>query len=128
MDIKLKTPVQFSASTVEFDERLPSVKFEINLLVEKFCYSISVNIVCWVECAVFDSFINALRLGGDALIKDMSDEFSIAINSEKNRLIWSCSKIDAYGNLARASGEEVLSEDDKSRITSAFENYPRWWL
>lgn len=127
MDINIDGPIRVSLDVIEFDERIPSVKLLVDVLAEKFGCSVSVNTTCWVECTAFDSFVDLLRAGKTALISDMSNDFSLAVDSERSKLVWSYARTDISGNVMRAGGEELLVEGAKDRILLAFENYPKWW-
>jgi len=127
MDIDIVSPIGISIDVVEFDERIPLMKFIVKVFVEKFECSISVNTACWVECAAFDSFLGQLKLGGEAKFQDINKDFSLWIDVEKSRLIWSCIKRDVAGNTMGANGEEFLIEGAIDRILEAFESYPQWW-
>ena len=127
MDIYIECPIRVSITVVEFDERVPSMKFSVEVFVEKFDCSMSIKKTCWIECAIFDSFIKSLRCGRDARIEDMGKEFSLFVDAGNSQLIWSCTKEDIASNTIAASGEEVLLEGAKERILQAFEGYPRWW-
>ncbi|MGS1010523.1 hypothetical protein [Achromobacter anxifer] len=116
-----------SMDVIEFDEKIPSIKIAVNLAVEKFGRSVSVNMTCWVECAVFDLFIDSLKNDKTASIKDMSDEFFISVDVERNGFVWSCSSADFNGNVMKAEGEESLADDAKGMILTAFESFPKWW-
>lgn len=127
MDINIDSPIRVSINVVEFDEHIPSVKLLVDVFSEKFGCSISVNTTCWVECVVFDSFVDLLKSGKTALIADMSNDFSLAVDVERSKLVWSYTKTDISGNVMRASGEEFLAEGASDRILLAFESYPKWW-
>lgn len=127
MDINIDSPIRVSINVIEFDEHIPSIKLLVDVLDEKFGCSVSVNTTCWLECAAFDSFVDLLRAGKTALISDMSNDFSLVVDAERSKLVWSYAKTDISGNIMRAGGEELLVEGAKNRILSAFENYPKWW-
>lgn len=97
------------------------------MFVEKFDCSVLIKKTCWVECAIFDSFIESLRRGCGARIEDIDKEFSLVVDAGSGKLIWSCIKKDIAGNTIAANGEEGLLEGAKERILQAFEGYPRWW-
>lgn len=127
MDIYIEGPIRVSIIVVEFDERVPSMRFSVEVFVEKFDCSMLIKKTCWVECAIFDSFIESLRCGRNARVEDMGKEFSLFVDAGNSKLIWSFTKEDIVGNTLAASGEEVLLEGAKERILQAFEGYPRWW-
>ena len=127
MDINIDNPVRLFINVIEFDEKVPSIKLLVDVLAEKFGCSVSVNTTCWVECAVFDSFVGLLRSGQTALISDMSSDFSLVVDVERGKLAWSYGREDVNGNVVRAGGEDILAEGAQDQILLAFENYPKWW-
>lgn len=42
---------------------------------------------CWVECAVFDAFVDMLKRGRVARIEDMNNDFSLLVDVENKN--WS---------------------------------------
>ncbi|WP_431080264.1 hypothetical protein [Pseudomonas thivervalensis] len=127
MDIQIDSPIRVAIKLVEFDEHIPSIKFSVEMLVEKFEFSFSISMSCWVECAVFDSFVDMLKQGRVARIEDMNNDFSLLVDVENNKLVWSCVKKDVAGGSIGVAGEEVLVDGAGDRILQAFESYPKWW-
>ncbi|WLG22501.1 hypothetical protein PSH91_22665 [Pseudomonas sp. FP1154] len=127
MDIQIDSPIRVAINLVEFDEHIHSIKFFVEIVVDKFEFSFSVSMGCWVECAVFDAFVDMLKRGRVARIEDMNNDFSLLVDVENKKLVWSCVKRDVAGNAIGAGGEEVLVDGAANRIKQAFESYPKWW-
>ena len=127
MDIYLNGPIEIALDVIEFDEHLPSIKLRVGIVAEKFDGSISVNTCCWVECAVFDLFVESLKSGKDALFHDMSNGLSVSVSAEDHKMAWFYTSTDIDSNEMRAGGNEFLADGDRERIISAFEYFPRWW-
>ncbi|MBI6622018.1 hypothetical protein YA0783_27430 [Pseudomonas corrugata] len=127
MDIKIDNPIRVGMSLIEFDDRIPSIKFSVELCVEKFEFSFSVNMTCWIECAVLDTFVDMLKRGRIARIQDMNNDFSLVFDCENNKLVWSCVKRDVSGNVINTGGEEALADGAMATVLQEFENYPKWW-
>lgn len=127
MDIAIESPVRISMNVIEFDEHVPSMRLALSIVVKKFSGTFSVDAVCWMECSEFDAFMASIRSGENAKIVDMNREFSILIDVENVRFLWSLSKKDIEGGVVEASGNEILRDGDRERILSAFESYPKWW-
>ncbi|WP_168386392.1 hypothetical protein [Erwinia amylovora] len=127
MDIEISNPINITLDVVELDEHLPSMKFNIAIRVNKFGYSSDVNSDLWVECQCFDLFIDNMRKGNTAVLKDMNGFFELQVNPAQNWLEWSCSKEDLDGYITSAKGREKLTDASKCVIYEAFNDYPKWW-
>lgn len=126
MDINIDSPIKISMEVIEFDEKVPSVKFLVRVATEKFDRSVSVNMTCWMECAAFDSFILFLKSKKNASLKDMSGDFSISVDFDRSKLIWSYDRADVHGNVMRAGGDQILV-DGIEKVIMEFEDFPKWW-
>lgn len=127
MDIYLNGPIEIALDVIEFDEHLPSIKLRVGIVAGKFDGSISVNTCCWVECVVFDLFVESLKSGKDALFHDMSNGLSVLVSAEDHRMAWLYTSTDIDSNEMRAGSNEFLADGDREIIISAFESLPRWW-
>jgi hypothetical protein len=127
MDIKIDSPIRVGMSLLEFDDRIPSIRFFLELSVEKFEFSFSIKMSCWIECAVLDTFVDMLKRGKVARMQDMNNDFCLIVDCENNRLFWSSVKSDVSGNAINTGGEEALADGATSKILQEFENYPKWW-
>lgn len=52
MDIEITNPVNIKLDVIELDEHVPSLKFSVSILVEKFGYKAEVNTHFWIELSV----------------------------------------------------------------------------
>lgn len=127
MDIEINHPININLDAVELDEHIPSVKFSITIQVKKFNYSAEVNSQLWIECQIFDEFIDSMRRGDTAVLKDMNDFFELRVNTAQNWLEWSCAREDLEGNVISVQGKEKLTEQSKRTLYEAFNDYPKWW-
>ncbi|WP_434672570.1 hypothetical protein [Pseudomonas sp. R1-15] len=127
MDIKIDSPIRVGMSLLEFDDRIPSIRFFVELSVEKFEFSFSIKMSCWIECAVLDTFVDMLKRERVARMHDVNNDFSLVVDCENNRLLWSSVKRDVFGNAINTGGEEALANGATSKILQEFESYPKWW-
>ncbi|MDE1509050.1 hypothetical protein PWJ72_06210 [Serratia nevei] len=127
MDIEISSPINIKMDVMELDEHVPSLKFSITIRVEKFSYSSEVNSQLWIECQCFDDFVDSMRRGGIAVLKDMNGFFELRVNPAQSWLEWSCSKEDLEGYFASVQGKEKLTEQSMRTLYEAFNDYPKWW-
>lgn len=125
MDIEIKDPIEISMDVLEIDEHLPSMKFTIIINVRETYYSMAISSEIWVECSVFDAFVNSLKRKNKATLIDMDNLFQLVI--EPTQLAWCCSKINLDGRLIQGLGEASLTNDIQQKILDVFEDYPKWW-
>src|SRR5471030_3100709 len=99
MDIEIKGPIRIVLDTLELDEHIPSMKFDITFSVENFFYRLEVNFQIWVECQCFDEFVNGIKIGGMAILRDMDGLFELILDPIQGCLDWSCAKEDLDGYI-----------------------------
>ncbi|TNV09206.1 hypothetical protein FH968_23440 [Buttiauxella sp. B2] len=127
MDIEISSPINITMDVIELDEHVPSLKFSITIRVKKFSYSSEINSQLWIECQCFDDFIDNMRKGDTAVLKDMNDFFELRVNPMQNWLEWSCAREDMEGNITSANGKEKLTDQSKHSLYEVFNDYPKWW-
>ncbi|UTN96107.1 MULTISPECIES: hypothetical protein [Serratia] len=127
MDIEITSPISITLDVIELDEHIPSLKFNLAIQVNKFNYSLSVASQLWLECQCFDEFIDNIRNEDVAHLKDMNGGFELILNPVLGWLEWSCAKEDLDGYVTVSKGREKLTDEAKSAIYAAFNNYPKWW-
>jgi len=127
VDIEITSPINITLDVIELDEHIPSLKFNLAIQVNKFNYSLSVTSQLWLECQCFDEFIDNIRNEDIAHLKDMNGGFELILNPVLGWLEWSCAKEDLDGNVTVSKGREKLTDEAKSAIYAAFNNYPKWW-
>ncbi|MGB8663245.1 MAG: hypothetical protein WCD24_00550 [Serratia inhibens] len=127
MDIEITSPISITLDVIELDEHIPSLKFNLAIQVNKFNYSLSVASQLWLECQCFDEFIDNIRNEDIAHLKDMNGGFELILNPVLGWLEWSCAKEDLDGYVTVSKGREKLTDEEKSAIYAAFNNYPKWW-
>lgn len=127
MDIEITSPINITLDVIEFDEHIPSLKFNLAIQVDKFSYSLSVSSQVWLECQYFDEFIDNMRSDEIAHLRDVNGCFELIVNPVLGWLEWSCAKEDLHGYTTVSKGREKLTDDAKSVIYAAFNNYPKWW-
>lgn len=127
MDIEITKPINIALDVVELDDHIPSMKFNLTVNVKKFGYSSVTNAQVWIECKCIDEFINNIRDGNTAILKDMNGSFELLLNSHQGWLEWLCAKEDLEGYVTESKGREKLTDESKFAIYTAFNDYPRWW-
>ena len=127
MDIEITNPINLTLDVVELDEHIPSMKFNLTVQVKKISYISMVNAQLWIECKCIDEFINNIQDGNTALLNDMNGCFELLLNPSQNMLEWSCTKEDLEGYITVSKGREKLTDEAKSAIYIAFNDYPKWW-
>ncbi|MFA3761851.1 hypothetical protein V1951_12125 [Yersinia sp. 2544 StPb PI] len=127
MDIEITSPINITLDVIELDEHIPSLKFNLAIQVDKFSYSLNVSSQVWLECQCFDEFIDNIRNDDIAHLKDMNGCFELIVNPVLGWLEWSCAKEDLHGYTTVSKGREKLTDDAKSAIYAAFNDYPKWW-
>lgn len=127
MDIEISSPINIALDVVELDEHVPSLKFSITIRVKKFSYSSEISSQLWVECQCFDDFIDSMRRGDKAVLKDMNGFFELRVNPVQGWLEWLCAREDLEGNVTSAQGKEKLTDQSQRTLYEAFNDYPKWW-
>ncbi|MDO2949114.1 hypothetical protein [Aeromonas simiae] len=127
MDIEISNPINIKFELIEVDDHLPSMKFNVSIIVKKFSYSSEVHSKVWIECHTFDDFMSGLGQGGVACLKDINNSFELILNPIVKSLEWSCIKEDCNGGMVSLKGCERLDDDSKASIYKAFNDYPKWW-
>ena len=127
MDIEIDRPINIKLDVLEFDEHIPSMKFNVTICVKKFGYSSDVNSQIWIECQCFDAFIDSLRGNDIAIFKDINGFFELLLNPAQGWLEWRCEKEDLGGYITSAKGREKLSDETKQAFYAVFNDYPKWW-
>lgn len=127
MDIEITSPVNIVLDVIELDEHIPSLKFNVVISVKKFGYNLEVSFQPWIECQRLDEFIDNMRSGNIAILKDINNSFELLLNPTMGYLEWSCAKEDLHGFITVSKGKEKLTEESASAMYAAFNNYPKWW-
>ncbi|NUE67707.1 hypothetical protein [Snodgrassella sp. ESL0253] len=129
MSIKLNYPIDIIFEELEFDDCLPSIKFRVDVNVNKFNYKFNYSGELLIDCSVLDSFIKNLNKGKSSILNDMNKKFFIRINktSECIKLIWLVKRQDIQGFLMKSGYKCVITEDECSLIRKEFNNYSKWW-
>lgn len=127
MDIEIKSPIIITLDVIELDEHIPSLKFNLAIQVDKYNFSLSVSSHVWLECQCFDEFVDKLLNDDIAHLKDMNGCFELIVNPILGWLEWSCAKEDLHGYITVSKGRERLTDDAKSAMYAAFNDYPKWW-
>lgn len=127
MDIEINDPVNITLDVIELDEHIPSMKLDVTIHVRKFGYSANVNSQIWIECQCFDAFIDSVRVGDVAVLKDINGLFELLLNPEHGWLEWLCEKEDLDGYITSAKGRERLTDESTRALYEAFNDYPKWW-
>lgn len=127
MDIEITNPINITFELIEIDEHIPSLNFDVTIIVKKFGYNSEVHFQTWIECHIFDEFLNCLSRDAIACLKDMNNCFELVLNPMIGTFEWSCKKEDFNGGIIFSKGGEKLNPDDKGLIYRAFSGFPKWW-
>ncbi|SES63180.1 hypothetical protein [Thorsellia anophelis] len=127
MDIIIKQPIHIAFETIEFDNHLPSVKFNILIRIDKFTYSCNIKTALWFECEQLDEFMVLLNKRQLASIRDMSNDFQLVLDPKSHTLKWLFRGDNVDSSIMNVSGSEKLTLDMYSHIYEAFNHYPKWW-
>ncbi|MFM5680221.1 hypothetical protein ACET8V_04825 [Aeromonas veronii] len=127
MDIEISNPINIKFELIDVDDHLPSMNFNVSIIVKKFSCSSEVHSKVWIECHTFDDFMSGLGRGGVACLKDINNSFELILNPIVKSLEWSCIKEGCNGGMVSLKGSERLDDDSKASIYKAFNDYPKWW-
>ncbi|MDF7675806.1 hypothetical protein PT286_03540 [Neisseriaceae bacterium ESL0693] len=127
MDIMINHPIKIFMETIEIDDHLPSLKFNIKFFIDKYGFNASLEGNFWIECIVFDSFIKNLQSSKLAILHDLDQNMKLEINTAQQKMYWFCVKDDLNGNLVRFESTEQISLDEQKEVLNQFQAYPQWW-
>ncbi|MBL0608680.1 hypothetical protein JD508_00070 [Aeromonas jandaei] len=127
MDIEIKNPIKITFELIGIDEHIPSLNFDVTIIVKKFGYSSEVHFQIWIECHFFDEFVRCLGRDKIACLKDMNNCFALVLDLAIGKFEWSCAKDDVNGCIISSKGSEKLNSDNKEEICMAFRSFPKWW-
>ena len=132
MDIQFENPFKFQLEVLETDDHVPSLRTSVRVIIEQFQHKLQSEGTFWIECVVWDRFVQALRTpSADAVsLHDMSENFMLSVQNTEQGLVleWKLVKADIGGkrhitvNLVAAIDEEILA-----RIRQPFDDFPVWW-
>lgn len=126
----------FGLDLVEFDEQLPSMKFNLNYEIEYLgSYLKYSNKNLWIECDAWDNWlaqITALKLEkrDRAVLHDMDNDFSITLTkkSADSFELEFLYKIDEFKKpITRISSTFCLSLDSINSLVSSSQDFPVMW-
>lgn len=126
MDIMFDKPVNFGIDVLEHDERLPSLRVEVKISVDRFNESFLAKKKFWIECEVFDGFLSGLR-DERVVLKDMNNEFLFLVDVPSKKISWVFSTSELSGNLCKFEGTSELDDSEASLLVNAFMSFPKWW-
>jgi len=126
----------FSLDLIEFDERLPSMRFKLDYKVEYLdSYLKYSNGSLWVECNVWDKWlaqITALKLekSDSAVLHDMDQDFLVTLtkkSSDSFELEFSYKINEFKKPITTISSTTILSLDAMNKLVSSSQNFPIMW-
>lgn len=131
LEIKFEQPFTLRMEVVETDDHVPSMRVETKITITQFQHTFSYQGTFWFECASWSNFANALNDSSrDAVLKDMSDYFVLAIRENEGRKIlsWEFKKADAGGaKKATVAFSAEIDDDMLGKIKREFTEFPAWW-
>lgn len=127
MDIIINHPIKIFMETIEVDDHLPSLKFNIKFFINKYDFNAALECNFWVECIVFDSFIKNLQSSKLAILHDFDHNMKLEINATQKKMYWFCMKDDLNRNVVKFEGKEQISLDEQKEVLNQFQAYPKWW-
>ncbi|PIT45881.1 hypothetical protein BHC57_01270 [Snodgrassella alvi] len=71
MSIKLNYPIDMIFEELEFNDCLPSIKFRVNVNVNKFNHNLDYSGELWIDCSVMDFFIKNLNKGKNSILNEV---------------------------------------------------------
>lgn len=130
MGIKLNDPIKLCLEEIDIDNYLPSIQFNLKVMVKQFSCLLEYNGKIWIECANWDVFVSNLKsLEKICILKDMNNSFLLKIikTAEGAEFLWSVS----YENIQKATitvdSKMNISNDLLTIIKEEFSNFPKWW-
>lgn len=132
MKIEIKQPIVLSLEVVETDDHVPSMRVQVQIVVEQFQHTCRYDGAFWIECANWDGFVQSLwapKLEGVAL-RDMSGCFIFAVQ-EKDAifsLVLEFEKSDLGRNRQmKFAFTSAIDDDLLAKIRDEFLEFPAWW-
>ncbi|MDF7666468.1 hypothetical protein PT273_01150 [Orbaceae bacterium ESL0727] len=130
MSLQLEKPIKISFEEIEIDDHIPSIKFSFITDVEQFSNFLQYKGDLWIDCSVWDQFVNDLiTLKDIAVLNDMDEMFFIKIEKTKGiiEFCWSVTRQSISNDIIQSSYKTVISEDIFNHIKTQFVDYPKWW-
>ena len=130
MGIHLNEPIKFGLEEIEFDDHLPAIKLNAMAEITQFSHVLKYNGEIWVDCHVWDSFVNDLfSLKKTAILHDMSNIFcvKITISEQDIEFFYRIKREGVTEDTINFSYVTKISKDIFSQIRDCFKNYPKWW-
>lgn len=121
---------------VEFDERLPSMRFKLYFEVEYLgsCVRYS-NESVWIECAIWDQWLKNLKgikfeKREEAILNDLSHDFVLTLSKKSHNdfeLVF-CYSINEFKKpITEIRTSFILTSDCVYRLTTSSEDFPIMW-
>ena len=132
MDVQFETPFGFKLEVLEADDHVPSLRASVRIVIEQFQHKCQYEGAFWIECAVWDRFLQALHQPNkeSTSLHDMSENFLLSIRQTEQGLSleWRFVKTDAGGKCQMtANFIAFIDEDALASIRRVFEEFPAWW-
>lgn len=132
MKIEIKQPIVLSLEVVETDDHVPSMRVQVQIVVEQFQHTCRYDGAFWIECANWDGFVQSLwapKLESVAL-RDMSGCFMFAFqeNDAILSLVLEFEKSDLGRNRQmKFAFTSAIDDDLLAKIRDEFLEFPAWW-
>src|SRR6202000_2279313 len=94
MEIEIKQPVEIKMQLIETDDRLPSMKFKVDVFIKHPTGIASYTASdIWIDCAQWDKFVtdlSKLHISSHetALLKSLSEYFCIKVNASNEKILF----------------------------------------
>jgi hypothetical protein len=132
MKIEIKQPIALCLEVIETDDHVPSMRVQMQIVVEQFQHTCRYDGTFWIECTNWDGFVQsllALDTEGVAL-RDMSGCFMLAMqkNDERLSLVVEFAKSDVGSNRQmKFAFKSAIDDDLLAKIRDEFLEFPTWW-
>jgi len=132
MKIEIKQPIALCLEVVETDDHVPSMRVQVQTVVEQFQHTCRCDGTFWIECANWDDFVQSLRTPtpeGVAL-RDMSGCFMLAIQKidDSLSLVLEFEKSDVgRSRQMKFAFVSAIDDDLLAKIRNEFLEFPAWW-
>lgn len=132
MKIEIKQPIAFCLEVVETDDHVPSMRVQVQIVVEQFQHTCRYDGAFWIECANWDGFVQSLRAPSaeGVALRDMNGCFMLAVqeNDERLSLVFEFTKSDVGSSRQmKFAFTSVIDDDLLAKIRDEFLEFPAWW-
>jgi hypothetical protein len=130
--IDFKQPLSFALEVIETDQRIPSMRVNVKVVVAQFQNTCNYEGTFWIECMIWDSFVKSLHgpFEEAVTLRDINGCFLISLQQIDKHLnfVWQFAKTDVGGDRQmKIAFTSEIDDEVLSRIRSEFLEFPVWW-